>query len=209
MSVETGSSAVSSVESGTGDDAIALEPFIDPFAPVAVSGAIIEERTLSGGILEIGSAHANLEMTVFLNIESPYAREFAVSRLPMLITEFIEPGDLRIRLFILPIEKYKGSANSARAIACAADQGKGYPMLDRLFREAHTTPTQEDATALSIEAFLFENCMQTNAADPLAMSHAEAERYNITLVPSYVIEGILLVGLPTEADVRGAIRAAL
>lgn len=198
------------IESGTGELDITPEPFAEPLEPLSLTGSVsVEERTLSGGVLEIGHARAGLVMDVFVNVESPYAREFQRSRLPAVIGEFVEKGLARIRFHILPIEKYAGSAESARAIACAAGQGKGYPVLDLLFREERTTPIQEDVTELELDAVLYLSCVQTQRNDPLAPARAAAAKHGVTLVPAYVIDGEVFVGLPSEADLLGAVRSAL
>lgn len=198
------------IDSGTGSLDITPEPFVDPLAPLSLTGSVeIEERTSSGVLLEIGHPRAASTMTVFLNVESPYAREFQRSRMPLLLREFAEPGTLNIRVFILPIAKYAGSDESARTVACAAAQGKGYPALDRLVRNERTTLVQDDVTDLELDALLFLSCMQTGQSDPATVGARAAARWNVTLVPSYVIDGEVFVGLPTEADLRGQVQAAL
>lgn len=198
---ETPSSALP-IDTATGELDITPEPFVDPLVPVSLTGAVtVRERALSGGILEIGDPRARTTMEIYLNPESPYAREFQQSRMPLLLIEFIEPGLLKAHVLILPIRKYAGSDESARTIACAAQQQKGYPALDRIFAAGVTALTQDDVTELDLDGMLFLNCMQTLRIDLPAT--------DITLVPSYRIGGDTFVGLPTEADLLGAVRAAL
>lgn len=214
MERETASSAVSSIvdiETGSGDVDVTAEPFVDPLAPLALTGAAldVEERTLSGGILEIGSARARTEMTVFLHPQSPYSQEFQRSRMPRLVADMVARGTLRIRLHVLPIDKYAGSAFAARAIACAGAQGEGYPAFDVLTREGRTDLSAEDLADMDLDETLYRSCIQTGTDDPLAIASAAAESLKVTFVPSYVIDGELRVGLPTEADLMGAVGAAL
>ncbi len=198
-----------SIDTETGSLDITPEPFEDPLAPATLTGAVaIAERTSSGVLLEIGNVRARTTMTVFLNVESPYAREFQRSRMPLLIQEFVEPGALKIRIVILPIAKYAGSDESTRTIGCAAAQAKGYPTLELLTQEERTTLTQDDVTELALDALLFLSCMQTGQSDLLTIGAREAARWNVTLVPTYVIDEEVFTGLPTEADLRGQIHAA-
>ena len=213
MEPETAPSAASSsstADADTGDVDVTAEPFVDPLAPLALTGAVsdVEERTLSGGILEIGSADARTEMTVFLHPQSPYSQEFQRSRMPRLVADMVARGTLRIRLHVLPIKKYAGSAFAARAVSCAAAQGEGYPAFDLLTREGRTDLSEADLADMSLDPTLYRSCIQTGTDDPLAIAGAAAKSMNVTLVPSYVIDGDLHVGLPTEADLIGAVRAA-
>lgn len=205
------SEAAEPVESASGDLAVTIEPFEDPLAPISLTGALvdIEERALSGGILEIGSARAPLTVTIFVHPESEYAREFQRSRMPALISEFVARGRVKIQAFILPIEKYTGSAFAARAVSCAAKQGEGYPALDMLVTEGRVDLTEADIAELGIDATLYRSCVQTGTDDPSAGAARAATVWNVTLVPSYVIDGETIVGLPTEADFLGAVRSAL
>lgn len=216
MERETPSSAASSsspmadVESGSGHVDVTDEPFVDPLAPLALTGAAleVEERTLSGGTLEIGSANARAEMTVFLHPQSPYSQEFQRSRMPRLVTDMVARGTLRIRLHVLPIKKYAGSAFAARAVSCAAAQGEGYAAFDLLTREGRTDLSETDLADMSLDPTLYRSCIQTGTDDPLASSATAAASLKVTLVPSYVIDGTVHVGLPTEADLLGAVRGA-
>lgn len=193
------------------DDAdVTLEPFEDPLAPLALTGAVtVEERVLSGGILEIGSADAPLTVTVFLHPESPYSQEFQRSRMPALLSEFVARGLVNVHAFILPIKKYASSAFAGRAVSCAMAQGKGYPALNLLVGNGRTELTDDDLADLALERTSYVPCMQTGTDDPLATSGHAAALWNVTLVPSYVIDGETFTGLPTEADLFGAVRAAL
>jgi protein-disulfide isomerase len=215
MERETASSAASSIadletDTGSGDVDVTAEPFVDPLAPLALTGAAldVEERTLSGGTLEIGSARAKTEMTVFLHPQSPYSQEFQRSRMPRLVSDMVARGTLRVKLYVLPIQKYAGSAFAARAVACAGAQGHGYPTFDRLTREGRTDLAAEDLADIGLDETIYRSCIQTGTDDPLAASARAADLLDVTLVPSYVIDGTVHVGLPSEADLLGVVRAA-
>jgi protein-disulfide isomerase len=208
--VAPSSSAPAEIEDGTGGLAVTDEPFADPLQPLALTGAVtVEERTLSGGVLEIGSDAARASMSVFLNPQSPYSREFQRSRMPSVVSQFVATGKLSVKAYVLPIDKYAGSAFAARAVSCAAAQGKGYPAFDLLVREGRTDLTQADVDDLGIDATAYRSCIQTGARDPFAASAPAIERWDVTLVPTYVIDDRRFEGLPAEADLVGAITAAL
>ncbi len=191
-------------------DAVTIEPFEDPLAPTPAPGSInVQERVLSGGILEIGAPDAALTMTVFLHPESPYSQEFQRSRMPLLLSQFVHQGQLKMHLFILPIKKYAGSAFAARAVACAALQKKGFSTLNTLVLNGRIDLTNDDLAELEIDSAMYTSCIRTNTNDPLAASAMAAAAWKITLVPSYILHDTIAVGLPTETDLTEAVKAAL
>lgn len=187
---------------------ITPEPFVDPLVPVTLTGSItVRERMLSGSVLEIGAPYAPHTFTLFLNVESPYAQEFFRARLPVLVRQFVHPDIFNMHIFLLPIQTYRGSEDSARAVTCAAVQGKGYAALEALMTRNQTSLSPAEIATLELDATQFTSCIQTTAAHETATSTAAS--FGITRVPSYVLRNEVFVGLPTEADLLGTIRAAL
>ncbi len=198
------------IDTATGELDITPEPFVDPLLPVSMTGGTtIQERTLSGGTLQIGSSRARLTMDLFLNLQSPYSKEFIRSRMPILLTKFVETGDMNIRIYLLPIEKYDLSEVGARYLACAASFGKGYPALTRMAEKEFPGLDTGDVDEMDIDGHEFTVCNTDTTRDVLSMPRSAAAKLGVTLVPTYVIEGKPFVGLPTEADLIGAINAAL
>lgn len=202
-----GAPSSAAADTGSGTVEATPEPFVDPLAPAALTGAVtVEERAHSGALVAIGSPRARVAMDVFLNPESPYSREFQRSRMPAVVSEFVTTGKLAVRLHILPIRKYGGSASAARAVSCAASQGKGYPAFDVLLREGRADLDDGDVAELGLDAASYRSCVQTGTDDPFETASGTFERWDVTLVPTYVIHDERFVGLPTEADLLGAIR---
>lgn len=198
------------LDTETSEPAITVEPFEEPLTPISLTGSItVEERVLPGGILEIGAPNAPHTMTIFLHPESPYSQEFQRSRMPLLLSQFVNQGQMKMHLFILPIKKYAGSAFAARAVHCTAAQGKGYPAFGTLFHQEITDLTDHDLSALGIDTAAYTACIRDGTNDPFAASAQAAEAWNITLVPSYVLKNTVAVGLPLEADLIEAVKAAL
>ncbi len=190
---------------------VTLEPFAEPVTPLSSSGTELEaSQSLAAGTLIVGDGDAApLSISIFLHPSSPYAREFQRLRMPKLIEEFVEPGFLAIQLVTLPINKYPGTEDAVRTVMCAAEQDKGYAAHVRLFEAGTTVLTEKDVETLALDPTLFETCVSTMTGDLLASTRTLAAQQGIMLVPSYIIRGETFVGLPTEADLLGAIRAAL
>lgn len=166
-------------------------------ASSAASSAItVGERVLSGGILEIGNANANVTMELFVNHDSRYSRQFHAF-MPLLQKEFVDKGTLKIDIVPVAFQKYPNSQKQATMMLCAAAQGRGMAMHSLLMGGTLTlVPAGVDKAA-------FDTCM----ARPSTPSTYAASR-NVTQVPTYVINGKRFMGLPTEADLVGSIKNA-
>lgn len=196
-------------DTASGEIAVTLEPFAEPTEPITTTGAIIEvEESAAGGMLSIGVASAPA-MTVFVHPSSPYSREFMRTRMPAVIERFVETGTLRVLFALLPIAAYPGTEDAGRAMVCGLDQGKGYAAFARMFEAGATTLTEADLDAIDADTALFATCVSAMSGDTLSGSRSAAANWNVTLVPTYVLDGEVHVGLPTEADLLGAIKAAL
>lgn len=153
------------------------------------------ERPFADG-LEIGRAGAPIAMDLFINYDSPYSRQFQ-TLMPALQTNFIDKGTLKLRVFPAAFSKYPESAKKAAMLRCAAAQGKGVAMHGLLITGTETLlPAGTDRAA-------FDACV----AQPAPASTAKDR--GVTLVPTYAIGGETFTGVPTEADLLGAIRENL
>jgi protein-disulfide isomerase len=175
----------------------------------AASGAMlaIPERLLAGGLLEIGREDAPVSLLLLTNHSCDYCRRFHREQLPRLIAEFVADGQARVTLVPFQLKKYADSAEHARLSLCAARQGRGRQMHDALFAGAGA---RADAAAYGLDADMLERCMD----DPTAAAEIESQRswaraLGVDLIPTFVIDGQRLTGLPDYADLRGRLEAAL
>jgi protein-disulfide isomerase len=178
-------------------------------APRALSGALIE-RTLSGGILEVGIPTAPM-LRVYTHPSCAYCREFEEEQLERLLSDFVETGDLRIQTMIVPLKKYPSSTLQASALVCAAERGKGSDMLRALFDaetlDAKSLPRITKALALDTT---FTDCVASpKTAGTVAWQAALAANDQVTLVPTFAIGKERQTGLPAYPDLRGWIDAWL
>ncbi len=178
-------------------------------APKTVSGALLE-RALSGGILETGLPTAPV-LRVYTHPSCAYCREFEEEQRDRLLKDFVAGGRLRIQTVIVPLKKYPSSALQASALVCAAEQGRGEDMLSALFAndtmEAKTLPKLGKSLQLGKT---FDACVASPAtANTVAWQAGLAARENVTLVPSFDLNGKKKTGLPGYPDLRGWIDASL
>lgn len=177
--------------------------------PLNGSGSF-PERMLETGILEIGNRTAPLVLLTFTNHHCRYCREFQEKIFPRLLKDFIEPGVLRYQVTILPLKKYPQSRNAFMALLCASAQSKGLAMHDLLFSLSSADP----ATILkATEQWPFDrDLLRMCLSDPMVASkiieqESIARTLDVTLVPTFFLNGEKFIGLPDYPDLRGRIEA--
>ncbi len=146
--------------------------------------AAAEQRVLTGGLLEIGSPSAPLTLVVFTNESCSYCKEFQDAFVPRLVADFAEKGELRIVTFHFPLLKYRDSAESAATAICHV---------------LHANPTP----------LKLKECVKSSAMRTMLTSQKiVADALGVKVLPTFFLNGEKMVGLPTYADLRGAIEAA-
>gem|GEM_PF-811578 len=182
-------------------------------SPTLVTGtSALEERLLETGILEVGNPEAPLVLFAFTNHSCFYCGEFQREHFHRLLEDFIRPGKLRLQVLHLPLKKYPWSSLDATALICAAEQGQGLTMHERLFAlRTHTKEViQKEATHLKLDEKVFRSCLEDPGTELLlAQQRSLAESLSVTLVPTSFLNGEKFIGLPDYADLRGRIEAAL
>src|SRR2546429_9083525 len=89
-----------------------------------------------------GRADAPVTLYEMSDFQCPYCREFAMSTMPVLEREYIEPGKVRFVYINLPLSSvHRNAASAAEVAMCAARQKRFWPMHD-LRSEEHTSELQ-------------------------------------------------------------------
>jgi protein-disulfide isomerase len=179
--------------------------------PVSRTGSLLPERLLPSGVLEIGDRDAPHAMLLITEHQCRYCRDFLTELLPQIRTAFLEPGSLRLSIAILPLRKYPGSEEGAAGLLCAAQQGKGLPMhwllSDRTSRDRGSLLSF--ARELALDPELFGACLSAESTTrTLESQQAWLRSLDVTLVPTYFIDGVRSTGLPYAADLLGQLREA-
>lgn len=92
----------------------------------------------------------------------------------------------------------------AQASLCANDQGKFWPMHDKLFLTANNTPTNEDLTKFAIQSGVdseeFTNCMKSEKHKNTVLADAQdGLALGVSGTPTFFINGHKLTGvIPKE-----------
>lgn len=172
----------------------------------------VGERILPTGIVEIGDPAAPVTVLLFTHHSCNYCHTFTDERLPGLLRDFVDRGKVRVQIAQLNISKYPQSATQAKALVCAAAQGKGIVMHKELFNQLGWDDKAMMALAkkIGLKENLFMDCLKApGTASSVQLQQSLARSLGVTLVPTYFVDGQKYVGLPQYPDLRGRIEEAL
>lgn len=195
------------VETGSGT---ASMPLHDSQAPVIVdTGSLIPaHQMLPSGVLELGNPQAPHTLIVFTEFHCKYCAEFHQEQVPLLLADYVDANVLKLQIVPFVLKKYPNSADGAKGALCAAQQGKGREMQAALFKNSskHYTSVLVYAKELELHEDTMTNCMTSSGATMLlAKQKAWADTLEVTLVPTFFLDGEKFIGLPYYADLRGRI----
>jgi protein-disulfide isomerase len=112
-----------------------------------------------------GAAGAKIVMLEFSDYECAFCGRFVRDSYPAIDREFIQTGKVRQVFRAFPLESiHKNAFKAHEAAACAGDQGKYWPMHDRLFanQRALTVPDlTQHARTVGLDMALFSTCLDS------------------------------------------------
>lgn len=191
----------------------AAAPIVIPPAPAAAAGARPAGYTL-------GSPTAPVEIVEFADFECPICAQYAAVTEPDVRRQIIDAGLARYRIYDFQVTTaHQNSPAASLAAACADEQGKFWPMHDRLFEGQNDWNTQATndprpvfagyARQLGLDAARWGQCYDQRKYLPRIAAHAaEAGRVKINGTPNFVI-GDRLYGTPLTFDqIKAAVDSA-
>lgn len=200
---------------------IELPPEESSSSVMTGTGALAE-RFVEHGILEIGEEDAPVTLMVFTNYSCAYCAQFMRDVLPKMEQEFLATGDLKVRILPAPLKKYPNSALEAAALTCGAVLARGQ-VINAALTDAATRDRKFLMTLpkqLDIPAADFTKCLDAPETKALVeQQRIFAESHGVTLLPTFMVVGHddpplsssakSIVGLPSYADLRGWLNAAI
>jgi protein-disulfide isomerase len=183
---------------------------VEPDSPVPVALARGEE---------LGAGSAPVVLEVYSDYQCPVCGRFARDYLSRLVTDFVQPGTLRIvdrPIAILDPPGGTESLDAAVGAVCAGRQDRYWAYHDYLManqdgeNEGAFRPevlrSIAEATDLDLEAW--QACFEDPAVGRQVRSEtAAAAAAGIRSTPTFILNGQPIVGLVAYEDLAGAIRA--
>ncbi len=175
------------------------EFFVDSSSADPARPAIVEDwqRLLSEDRWE-GPSSPRMAVVEFVDYQCPFCLQ-AERRIDQLLEEY--GNDLAVSYRHLPLPIHPHAFEAAMASECAGEQGRFLAFHDVLFNDQQAigiVPWDEFATRASVpDHDRFRACLEEEAPrDRVEADMALAQSIGVTGTPTFVVEGLLLEGLP-------------
>lgn len=150
------------------------------------------------GVARRGSVRAPTVIITFSDFECPFCGRFARETLPLLERDYVATGLVQLVFRHLPLPIHQHAMKAAQAVQCAGEQGRFWPMHDRLFSRGATLDDaglRAVAAMVGVEGRRFATCLN----DPSVTAYVsrdmqEAKALGLTSTPSFLIGSRLLDG---------------
>jgi protein-disulfide isomerase len=168
-------------------------------------------ETIDGRGPSRGLASAPVTIVEFSDYECPYCGEFFQETLPLLMTNYVNKGQVRLVYRDFPMSSLHPRAmKAAEAARCAGDQQRYWEYHDALFKNQvslEDSDLVQRALTLKLDTAAFHRCLGSGQqVDAIQGSVAEGQRAGVEGTPSFFI-GSVDPGT-TTVRIAGVIRGA-
>ncbi|MHB8418985.1 MAG: DsbA family protein [Myxococcales bacterium] len=157
-----------------------------------------------------GDPGAKVTIVEFSDFQCPYCRrqEDALHRI---LTDY--RGKVRLVFRDFPLDGHPDAAKAAQAGACADEQGKFWPMHDKLFENQDALSVanlKSYARELGLDGGKFDACLDGDRTLPrIQQSLSEGEKAGVDGTPALFVNGRMLSGATSYEDLRAAVEDEL
>jgi protein-disulfide isomerase len=185
-------------------------------APVAGQMRVqLAERvvTLDGYGVEKGKAGAPVWIVELADFGCGYCAKFASETMPALDSIYTKPGKVYWRFVPFVLGMFPNAKEAAEGSICAAQQGKFWPMHDKLYAnrkvwmasKSPVTLVARLAAEAGVNSAAYGQCIRSKAVtETLERNNALARSLYVRGTPTFVINGEIVPGaLPRDVFVKG------
>ena len=164
----------------------------------------------------IGKVDAPVKIVEFADFECPSCGNWAVVTEPDVRSRIINAGLANITYYDFPLNIHRNTVAASNAAACADEQGKFWPMHDRLFQgqdewngEATDAPKpffKRYAGEVGLDVAKWESCFDARKYQKrIAANFAEGLRRGVNSTPTFLIGNRLYPGMRTYDELKGIV----
>jgi protein-disulfide isomerase len=167
----------------------------------------------------LGSDSAKVEITEYADYQCPVCQDWATVQFPSVRKELIEPGLVKWRYRDFPLDEIHRHARlAAHAGACGDDQGKFWPMFEKIYathpqwaQATNAAPVlHEAAIAAGLDVGKYDACMDAaKFAGRIQASREEAIKLGVNSTPTFLINGRLYAGRLSSDSLKALAAAAV
>lgn len=169
--------------------------------------------SLEGYGVEKGRRDAPVWIVELADFGCGYCAKFAAETMPTLDTLYTKPGKVYWRFVPFVIGMFPNAREAAEGSICAAEQGKFWPMHDKLYEHRKAWMASKSPVALvaryaaeaGVNSVRYGQCVRSKAvSETLARNNALAKSLFVRGTPTFVINGEIVPGaLPKDVFVKG------
>ena len=200
----------------------AVRPSASP--PKAVPVKRVPRRVVIGGVdltglgYDQGDPLAPVVIVDFSDFACPYCAEFSLETYPAIAREFVSTGKVLFKYMPFVAGSFRHAREATRAVECAAEQGRFWEMLDRVYAAQREWKTASDAVPVLAREAAAAGLDTARAAACYASGRTDARTARLTNVandigvrvtPSFLVNDRPVQGALPLADFRKVIEAAL
>jgi protein-disulfide isomerase len=146
----------------------------------------------------IGKVDAPVKIIEFADFECPACGGFATITEPDVRTRIIDPGLANLTYYDFPLTMHRNTLSASNAAACADEQGKFWPMHDRIFQgqeewngEATDAPKpflKRYAGEIGLDVAKWETCYDARKYQKrISANLADGMRRGVNSTPTFII----------------------
>jgi protein-disulfide isomerase len=154
----------------------------------------------------LGKVDAPVKIVEFADFECPACGNFSVVTEPDVRNRILTPGLANLTYYDFPLNMHRNTVAASNAAACADEQGKFWPMHDRLFQaqtewngEATDAPKpffKRYAQELSLDVAKWEGCYDARKYQKrISANLAQGLKFGVNQTPTFIIAGKLYPGM--------------
>ncbi len=161
----------------------------------------------------IGKVDAPVKIVEFADFECPSCGGFATVTEPDVRTRIIDPGLANLTFYDFPLTQHRNTRGASNAAACADEQGKFWPMHDRIFQgqeewngEATEAPKpffKRYAGEVGLDVVKWESCYDARKYQKRINANlAEGMRRGVGSTPTFIIGNKLYPGMRSYDELK-------
>ena len=161
----------------------------------------------------IGKVDAPVKIIEFADFECPSCAGFSTVTEPDVRTRIIDPGLANLTYYDFPLTQHRNTLAASNAAACADEQGKFWPMHDRIFQgqdewnsEATDAPKaflKRYAGEVGLDVAKWESCYDARKYhNRISANLAEGLRRGVNSTPTFVIGNKLYTGMRSYDELK-------
>jgi len=161
----------------------------------------------------LGKADAPVKIMEYADFECPGCAGFATITEPDVRARIIDAGLASLTYYDFPLDMHPNTLQASNAAACADEQGKFWPMHDRLFQaqdewngQATSSPKpffKRYAGEVGVDVAKWEPCFDARKYQKrISANFADGLRHGVTSTPSFVIGNKLYRGMGSYDEMK-------